>query len=119
MTAKDSFGSLIERYNALSVPDQLILQAQSALMEEVPARTTASCLVKADCRESPHRAFSPQIVLTRLMRLAHKDLVRERRAASRGGEDRLWSCQPEVGEIALRHAVRDGHFFPLAKAVLD
>ncbi len=119
MSAGNSNPARIDRYNQLSVPDQTVLQALSALYEPAAAALVASCLAGAGCRESPLRAFSPQIVLVRLARLAKAGFALEETAEARGQKIRLWSCRPEIGEIAIRHAVRDGRFHPLAKAVLS
>ncbi len=108
----------IDRYNALSVPDQTVLQALSALYEPAAATLVSSCLAGAGCRESSLRAFSPQNVTVRLARLVKAGFVQEQIAEARGQKIRLWTCRPEAAEIAVRHAVRDGVFLPLAKAVL-
>ncbi len=118
MSGKNGGGTLFDRYNALSVPDQTVLQALSALHEPAAAPVAASCLTGAGLRESPLRAFSPQIVAVRLGRLAKAGFAEESTTESRGQKTRLWKCNPEIGEIALRHAVRDGRFLQIAKAAL-
>ncbi len=119
MPTKTGTAAFMDKYNELSVADQTVLQAVSALWEPASANLAASCLAAAGFRESPLRAFSPQIVATRLARLAKAGFLAESAAANaRGQKVRLWQCRPEIGEIALRHAVRDGKFLPVAKAAL-
>ncbi len=96
----------------------MVLQATSALYEPAAAPLVSSCLGSAGCRESHLRAFSPQIVATRLARLTKAGFVQESTQDVRGQKTRLWRCRPDVAEIAVRHAVRDGRFLPLAKAAL-
>ncbi|MDR2390681.1 MAG: hypothetical protein LBE84_03240, partial [Planctomycetota bacterium] len=119
MMARDGANVVIDRYNSLSVPDQMVLQALSALMCPAAAHVVTSCLIKAGCRESQLRAFSPQNVLTRLARLAKEGFVRERPSDPKAPRNRLWQCHPETGEVALRHAFRDGRFLPFARAVAN
>ncbi len=119
MSSKTGAYAHLDRYNALSVPDQTILQALSALYEPAAAPVIASCLTGAGLRESPLRAFSPQNVAVRLARLAKAGFAEESQVESRGQKVRLWQCRPEAGEIAIRHAVRDGRFLPIAKAALS
>ncbi len=118
MTSKTSILSIIDKYNALTVPDQTVLQALSALYEPAAAQVVANCLAGAGCRESHLRAFSPQIVATRLSRLAKAGFVQEQSAENRAQKILLWRVRAEVGEVAIRHAVRDGRFLPIAKAAL-
>jgi superfamily II DNA or RNA helicase len=93
----------------------MVLQALSALMEPTTAQAVASCLIAAGCRESQLRAFSPQNVLTRLIRLAKAEFA-DRRTTATLNRNAFWICRPAAGEMALRHAVRDGLFTPLAQA---
>ncbi len=118
MSSKNSIIALLDKYNTLSVPDQTVLQALSALYEPAGAAVVSSCLTGAGLRESHLRAFSPQIVTVRLGRLAKAGFAEESTVESRGQKIRLWRCRPEIGEIALRHAVRDGKFLHIAKAAL-
>ncbi|MDR1535254.1 MAG: DEAD/DEAH box helicase [Planctomycetota bacterium] len=115
---KIDLDALMDRYNSLSVPDQKVLQALATLMEPVTAQATASCLMGAGCRESPLRAFSAQNVLIRLIRLAREGFAAEFPEGRKSPAGRLWACSPPVGEMATRHAVRDGTFIPLSRAVL-
>ena len=116
--AKGGVTAFIDKYNALSVADQTVLQALSALYEPAAAVVVSSCLNGAGCRESPMRAFSPQIVSVRLARLGKAGFAVESTVEVRGQKVRRWRCRPEIGEIAIRHAVRDGRFLPMAKAVM-
>ncbi|MCC8180912.1 MAG: hypothetical protein LIP23_08400, partial [Planctomycetes bacterium] len=117
MTAKNNLATLYDAYNSLTVADQTVLQALSVLYHPASAVLTASCLGAAGCRESHLRAFSPQNVAVRLARLTKAGLTRE--SVSEGkNSTKLWNCKNGIGEIAIRHAIRDGRFMPLAKAAL-
>ncbi|MCL2000631.1 MAG: DEAD/DEAH box helicase [Planctomycetes bacterium] len=116
-TRANSVRSLIDRYNALSVADQRVLQVLSALYEPVAATFVYSCLVGAGCRESLLRVFSAQDVAIRLARLAKAGFVLVGTRDVGGRKIRFWSCYPAVAEIAIRHSIRDGLFFPFVKTL--
>ncbi|MCC8190881.1 MAG: hypothetical protein LIP77_09665, partial [Planctomycetes bacterium] len=116
--AKGGTAAAIDKYNGLTVADQTVLQALSALYEPAAAAVVSSCLNGAGCRESPMRAFSPQNVTTRLARLAKAGFTADTTVDNRGQKVRLWRARPEFGEIAIRHAIRDGRFLPLARAAM-
>ncbi len=118
MSTRNSAHALLDKYNALAVADHMLLQALSILYEEASATLVSSCLAGAGCRESPLRAFNPQNVATRLARLTKAGFASDRTAENRGQKTRLWRCRPEAAEIAVRHAIRDGRFLPMAKAAL-
>lgn len=119
MSSKNAINQCIDKYNALTVADQTVLQALSMLYEPAAATVVASCLAGAGCRESPMRAFTPQNVATRLARLAKANFASERSVDVRGQKLKMWRCKPEPGEIAIRHAMRDGLFLPMAKAAIS
>ncbi|MCD8349510.1 MAG: hypothetical protein LUC93_02750, partial [Planctomycetaceae bacterium] len=118
MTTKNGANLFIDRYNALTVADQTVLQALSALYEPAAAGVVSACLGDSGSRESPMRAFNPQNVATRLAKLTKAGFTQESMGETRGGKVRLWRCKPEPAEIAIRHAARDGRFLPMAKAAL-
>ncbi len=118
MTTKNGANHVIDRYNALTVADQTVLQALSALYEPAAAGVVSATLGDSGSRESPMRAFNPQNVATRLAKLTKAGFTQESTGETRGGKVRLWRCKPEPAEIAIRHAVRDGRFLPMAKAAL-
>lgn len=118
MSSKNGINAFIDRYNELTVADQMVLQALSMLYEPAAATVVSSCLAGAGCRESPMRAYNPQNVATRLARLAKAGFALEQNVEVRGQKVRMWRCRPEAGEIAIRHAVRDGRFLPMAKAAI-
>ncbi|MDR1745532.1 MAG: hypothetical protein LBS30_07255, partial [Planctomycetota bacterium] len=118
MSTRNGAHALLDRYNALAVADHMVLQALSILYEPAAATLVSSCLAGAGCRESPLRAFNPQNVATRLARLTKAGFAADQTIENRGQKTRLWRCKPEAAEIAVRHAVRDGRFLPMAKAAL-
>ncbi|MDR3210330.1 MAG: DEAD/DEAH box helicase [Planctomycetota bacterium] len=107
----------LDAYNSLSLPDQTVLQALSALYEPAGSGVVASCLTGAGCRESHLRAFTLQTVAVRLAHLTKLGLAKTEIASDSGKKVKLWRCQPEVAEIAIRHAIRDGIFRTLARTV--
>ncbi len=111
--------SLLDRYNALAVPDQTVLQALAILYEPASPGVVASCLGGANCRESHLRAFTLQTVAVRLARLAKAGLAEPVPVEGKTGKTRLWQVNPVAAELAVRHAVREGTFKSLARSALE
>lgn len=117
MSAPDT--SLLDRYNALAVPDQTVLQALAILYEPASPGVVASCLGGANCRESHLRAFTLQTVAVRLARLAKVGLAEALPAEGKTAKARLWQVNTVAAELAVRHAVREGTFKSLARSALE
>jgi len=103
---------LVERYRALPVLDQCIVQLFSVAYEPMRRSVFATCFQNAGIRDAKGRPVNKSLLLDRLNKLLEAGLL----VAEAGQDPR---CHPLLMEVATRDALKAKRFEALANAVQD